>query len=200
MRRRCKRLHDYVTHKLAHYPERHGKPEWTHQPALAVSTLRAHRAATPSRWPSKKIPGKRHRGERRTLFDQLITWRELSINFAHFNPLYDSIESAPDWAHRTLGKHARTSVPSPTRARNSRTQRPTMNYGTPRSGRCFSGLDAQLHAHVLGKKNPGVEPVSGLGLPSTRLPQRQVFPRWPRPQRLCWHRVVDRRQVRPALV
>jgi len=100
-----KLLHQFVTHKLAHYPERHGKPELDgtsrlspylhfghigpHTVALAVENSRAPRAAKDD------------------FLDQLITWRELSINFVHFNTLYDSIESAPDWAHRTLAKHAR---------------------------------------------------------------------------------------------
>ncbi len=97
-------LHDFVTHKLTHYPEHHGKPELDgtsrlspylhfghigpHTVALAVERSKAPRAAKDD------------------FLDQLVTWRELSINFVHFNPLYDSIESAPDWAHRTLGKHA----------------------------------------------------------------------------------------------
>jgi deoxyribodipyrimidine photo-lyase len=38
--------------------------------------------------------------------DEFFTWRELAINFVHFDPLYDSIESAPDWAHKTLAAHA----------------------------------------------------------------------------------------------
>ena len=102
-------LHEFVTHKLAHYPERHGKPELDgtsrlspylhfghigpHTVALAVERSKAPRAAKDD------------------FLDQLITWRELSINFVHFNPLYDSIESAPDWAHRTLGKHAHDKRP-----------------------------------------------------------------------------------------
>ncbi len=99
-----KLLHQFVNHKLAHYPERHGKPELDgtsrlspylhfghigpHTVALAVEESKALRAAKDD------------------FLDQVITWRELSINFAHFNQLYDSIESAPDWAHRTLAKHA----------------------------------------------------------------------------------------------
>ena len=99
-----KNLHEFVTHKLAHYAERHGKPELDgtsrlspylhfgqigpHTVALAVERAEASRAAKDD------------------FLDQLITWRELSINFVHFNPLYDSIESAPDWAHRTLAEHA----------------------------------------------------------------------------------------------
>lgn len=38
--------------------------------------------------------------------DQLITWRELSVNFVRFNPNYDNFECAEPWAHRTLAKHA----------------------------------------------------------------------------------------------
>jgi len=99
-----KLLREFVAHKLARYPEQHGKPEMDgtsrlspylhfghigpHTVALAVENGAAPRAA--------KID----------FLDQLITWRELSINFVHFNPLYDSIESAPDWAHRTLSDHA----------------------------------------------------------------------------------------------
>jgi len=98
-----KLLHDFISHKLAHYPERHGKPEidgtsrlspylhfghiGPHTVALAVENSHAPRAVKDD------------------FLDQLITWRELSINFVHYNSLYDSIESAPDWAHRTLAKH-----------------------------------------------------------------------------------------------
>jgi deoxyribodipyrimidine photo-lyase len=104
-----KLLQDFVAHKLAHYPERHGKPEvdgtsrlspylhfghiGPHTVAMAVEQATAPHAAKDD------------------FLDQLITWRELSINFVHFNPLYDSIESAPDWAHRTLAAHARDERP-----------------------------------------------------------------------------------------
>ena len=59
------------------------------------------------RWRRPKAP----RAAKTDFLDQLITWRELSINFVHFNPLYDSIESAPGWAHRTLAAHAHDKRP-----------------------------------------------------------------------------------------
>ncbi len=102
-------LRQFVNHKLIHYPERHGKPEvdgtsrlspYLHfghispiTVALAVENANAPRAAKDA------------------YLNELITWRELAINFAHFNKLYDSIESAPDWAHRTLAEHARDKRP-----------------------------------------------------------------------------------------
>ena len=99
-----KLLRQFLSRKLTVYPEHHGKPELDgtsrlspylhfghigpHTVALAVENSDAPRAAKDD------------------FLDQLITWRELSINFVHFNPLYDSIESSPDWAHRTLASHA----------------------------------------------------------------------------------------------
>ena len=43
--------------------------------------------------------------------DQLITWRELSICMAHFNPNYDNFEVGENWAHKTLAKHAKDPRP-----------------------------------------------------------------------------------------
>jgi deoxyribodipyrimidine photo-lyase len=99
-----KLLRAFVLHKLAHYPERHGKPEIDGtsrlSPYLHFGHIGPHtvvRAVEDSHAP---------RSAKDDYLDQLITWRELSINFVHFNELYDSIESAPDWAHKTLAKHA----------------------------------------------------------------------------------------------
>jgi len=40
-------------------------------------------------------------------FDQLITWRELGFNFSSHRSDCDRFESLPDWAKRTLTRHAR---------------------------------------------------------------------------------------------
>ena len=40
--------------------------------------------------------------------DQFITWRELGYNFSSHRPSdYDSYATLPDWAQKTLAKHAR---------------------------------------------------------------------------------------------
>ena len=36
--------------------------------------------------------------------DQLITWRELSVNFVRYQPQYDSVECADNWAKLTIAK------------------------------------------------------------------------------------------------
>jgi deoxyribodipyrimidine photo-lyase len=104
-----KLLRDFIRHKLAHYPERHGKPEMDGTSRLSpylhfghIGPLTVALAVENSYTP---------RVVKDDFLDQLITWRELSINFVHYNRLYDSIESAPDWAHRTLAKHAHDKRP-----------------------------------------------------------------------------------------
>ncbi len=39
--------------------------------------------------------------------EELIVRRELSINFVHYNPHYDSFRCLPSWAQATLAKHSR---------------------------------------------------------------------------------------------
>jgi deoxyribodipyrimidine photo-lyase len=51
------------------------------------------------------------KADKEAFLDQLITWRELSVNFVRFNPSYDNLESAEPWAHRTLAKHTRDPRP-----------------------------------------------------------------------------------------
>jgi deoxyribodipyrimidine photo-lyase len=104
-----KLLHEFVRHKLASYPERHGKPEVDGSSRLSpylhfghISPITVALAVEKSNAP---------RVAKDAYLNQLITWRELAINLAHFNKLYDSIESAPDWAHRTLAEHARDERP-----------------------------------------------------------------------------------------
>jgi len=38
--------------------------------------------------------------------EELIIRRELAYNFAHFNPRYDSLDSLPAWAQKTMHEHA----------------------------------------------------------------------------------------------
>jgi deoxyribodipyrimidine photo-lyase len=102
-------LRDFVKNKLAHYPDRHSQADvdgtsrlspYLHfghigpiTVALAVENAKAPRAAKDD------------------LLDQLITWRELSICFVHYNNFYDSLECAEPWAHKTLAAHGKDKRP-----------------------------------------------------------------------------------------
>ena len=41
-----------------------------------------------------------------SFLDELVTWRELSINFVRYNPHYDDPECAEPWARQTVADHA----------------------------------------------------------------------------------------------
>lgn len=97
-------LDDFVEHKLAYYPENHGKPEIDGTSRLSpylhfghIGPYTVMRAVQESKAPQ---------AAKDDYTNQFVTWRELAINFVYFNPRYDSIESAPDWAHKTLAAHA----------------------------------------------------------------------------------------------
>jgi deoxyribodipyrimidine photo-lyase len=53
---------------------------------------------------------KHHRhlqAQRDSYFNELIVWRELSVNFVRYQPQYDSPECADDWARQTIAEHDR---------------------------------------------------------------------------------------------
>jgi len=104
-----KLLREFVTTKLAHYPERHGKPEVDGTSRLSPYLHFGH--ISPITVALAVEEADASRAAKDAYFNELITWRELAINFAHFNKLYDSMESAPGWAHRTLAAHARDKRP-----------------------------------------------------------------------------------------
>jgi len=103
-----KRLKHFVAHGLADYAKQRNHPEtdgtsqlspWLHfghiSPvtiALACEEAVRERKATAA--------------ARDTYFNELIGWREISVNFVKYVPNYDSIESAPQWAQATLREHA----------------------------------------------------------------------------------------------
>jgi len=51
---------------------------------------------------AKHVP----RAAKDAYLEELIVRRELAVNYVHFCPRYDSYESLPDWARRTLADHA----------------------------------------------------------------------------------------------
>ena len=43
--------------------------------------------------------------EGEAFLDEMITWRELSLNFCLHNPAHRSLDSLPAWVHRSMGEH-----------------------------------------------------------------------------------------------
>ena len=97
-------LDEFLERKLPHYPENHGKSEIDGTSRLSPYLHFGHIGPHTVMHAVRKADAPQ--AAKDDFLNQFVTWRELAINFVHFNPVYDSIECAPDWAHRTLAAHA----------------------------------------------------------------------------------------------
>ncbi|ABF43497.1 Deoxyribodipyrimidine photo-lyase type II [Candidatus Koribacter versatilis Ellin345] len=102
-------LDEFVKHGLTRYPERHNQADENGtarlSPYLHFGHIGPHTVALAVE--KSKVP----REAKDDFLDQVITWRELAINMVHFNPLYDTLECGENWAHKTLGEHAKDPRP-----------------------------------------------------------------------------------------
>ena len=97
-------LRRFVRHKLKTYPALRNHPEEDGTSHLSpylhfghTSPIMIALAVQASAAPAKA---------KADFLDQLITWRELSVNLVRFNPNYDNFQCAEPWAHCTLAEHA----------------------------------------------------------------------------------------------
>lgn len=97
------RLHLFVSKNLKHYAQNRNHPELDVTSRLSpylhfghLGPLTVAFAVLNAQAPAKS---------KEAFLEELIVRRELAINFVRFNPDYESIESAPAWAHRTLAEH-----------------------------------------------------------------------------------------------
>jgi deoxyribodipyrimidine photo-lyase len=106
-------LDDFVKHKLSDYdsvrnhPERDGTSRispYLHFGHIGPLTItRAIEAAVKAKQCTAAA--------RDAYYAEVLAWRELCVNFVRFEPHYDTIECAPEWAKTTLRKHARDPRP-----------------------------------------------------------------------------------------
>ena len=104
-----KRLKHFVAYQLAGYEKQRNHPEidGTSQmsPYLHFGHISPVTIALAVEDAAKE--GKASPAARNAYIDELIGWRELSVNFVKYVANYDSIECAPEWAQKTLREHAR---------------------------------------------------------------------------------------------
>jgi deoxyribodipyrimidine photo-lyase len=100
-----KLLKEFVATRLSGYATKRNEPSLQHTSTLAaylhfghISPLEIALAVGASGAP--KV-------DRDAYLEELIVRRELSINFAHFNPQYDRYEGLPEWSRKTLAEHRR---------------------------------------------------------------------------------------------
>lgn len=103
-REALRRLKEFIQNKLRGYGTGRNQPENHHTSQLSpylhfghIGPITIALAVEESDAPT---------ADKEAFLNQIITWRELAINFVRFNLNYDDFESGEPWAHRTLAKHA----------------------------------------------------------------------------------------------
>jgi deoxyribodipyrimidine photo-lyase len=102
-------LDEFIRHKLPGYGTGRNKPENDHTSRLSPYLHFGHIGPITVALAVQKSEASKT--DKEAFLNQLITWRELSINLVRFNPDYDNFECGEGWAHRTLAKHVKDRRP-----------------------------------------------------------------------------------------
>lgn len=102
-------LRDFVKNKLPRYATERNKPELDRTSRLSPYLHFGHISPVTVALAVKKSSAPED--DKQAFLDQILTWRELAVNFVRSNSDYDNFECAEPWAHRTLAKHATDSRP-----------------------------------------------------------------------------------------
>jgi len=97
-------LKDFVAHKLRGYGTQRNHPEVDHTSRLSPYLHFGHISPITISLAVEKSDAPK--ADKEAYLDQIITWRELSINLVKFNENHDNFECGEPWAHRSLAKHA----------------------------------------------------------------------------------------------
>ncbi len=97
------RLRDFCEDALPEYSERRSDPNdaegssrlspYLHFGQIAAAEVARAALASPARAEAEKF------------IDELVTWRELSLNFCLRNPHHGTLQGLPEWVHRTMARH-----------------------------------------------------------------------------------------------
>jgi deoxyribodipyrimidine photo-lyase len=123
-----RQLNDFVRNKLRDYPTLRNHPEVDGTSRLSAFLHFGHLGPVTVALAVQRAGAPQEAKDR--FLDQLITWRELSVNLVHYNTNYDNFECGEPWAHKTLAQHA--GDPRPIRyteqqLENAETQDPLWN-------------------------------------------------------------------------
>ena len=104
-----KQLQRFIDCKLAHYDTARNHPETDGTSQLSPYLHFGHIGPlTIARGIQAAVDqGKVTSEARDVYYNEVLAWRELSINFVRYVPSYDTIECAPEWAQKTLQAHTR---------------------------------------------------------------------------------------------
>jgi len=102
-------LDEFIAHKLRGYGTQRNRPEVDGTSRLSPYLHFGHISPITIALAVEKAEAPK--SDKEAFLNQIITWRELSINLVRFNPDYDNFECGEPWAHRTLAKHIKDHRP-----------------------------------------------------------------------------------------
>lgn len=99
-----RRMDAFVAHQLNGYAEGRNEPVADHSSHMSMHLHYGHISPVDLALRVRDA-SKGEKADRDSYLEELIIRRELSMNFVHFHPRYDSYECLPDWARKTLAEH-----------------------------------------------------------------------------------------------
>jgi deoxyribodipyrimidine photo-lyase len=102
-------LCEFVAKKLPGYGTGRNKPENDHTSRLSPYLHFGHISPITVALAVQKSEASK--ADKEAFLNQIIVWRELSINMVRYNDDYDNFEIGEGWAHRTLAKHTKDRRP-----------------------------------------------------------------------------------------
>jgi deoxyribodipyrimidine photo-lyase len=94
------RLDWFVEHTLDGYAERRGEPGDPDGSSRLSPYLHFGQISA-----AEVLRAVKQAGGSESFDNELVVWRELSLNFCLWNPQFGSLKALPDWVHRTMLKH-----------------------------------------------------------------------------------------------
>lgn len=97
------RLHAFCDGALADYAERRNEPSDTAGSSRLSPYLHFGQISAAEVLRTVRAAG--HAESAAKFQDELVTWRELALNFCLRNPEFGKLKGLPDWVHRTMAAH-----------------------------------------------------------------------------------------------
>ena len=168
--------------------------------AVAVPAFRAHRTAHGNEGGVEE--SKAPQTAKDDYINQFLTWRELAINFVHFNPLYDSHRVRSRLGAQDAGGACQRSATGSvyTREQFEHAQTHDDLWNAAQLQMLHAGWMHNYMRMYWAKKILEWSPSPAVAYQTARVSERQVLSRWTRSRWLCRSGVGDRRQVRSAVV
>ena len=102
-------LKQFIAEKLQGYGIKRNKPELDYTSRLSPYLHFGHISPITIALAVQKSDAPK--ADQEAFLNQIVVWREISVNLVHFNPNYDNFECGENWAHRTLAQHAKDPRP-----------------------------------------------------------------------------------------